>query len=231
MKDVRMLATIQELEESLLGGGLSATPRLVRVLVAASSSIARSGLEAVLKDAPDMVRIGTATLKQIRQDVTSLRPDVLLVLLEAAEVDTVAELDAGAIVVLTESLGSWAQPLLKLGTLGALPRHAEPPQIVAAIRAVHAGLVTLHPDLASGALSLPPASPRAVPGSFQALTPREVEVLRMLAEGLGNKIIADKLHISEHTVKFHLSSIFGKLNAGSRTEAVTMGARLGYVVI
>jgi DNA-binding CsgD family transcriptional regulator len=64
-----------------------------------------------------------------------------------------------------------------------------------------------------------------------ALTPREIEVLGMLAEGLGNKSVARRLSISEHTVKFHVSSIFTKLNAKSRTEAVTLGARLGLIML
>jgi two-component system, NarL family, response regulator YdfI len=65
----------------------------------------------------------------------------------------------------------------------------------------------------------------------QPLTPREVEVLHMLAEGLGNKTIARRLGISEHTVKFHVGSIFAKLNASSRTEAVTLGVRQGLVML
>jgi DNA-binding NarL/FixJ family response regulator len=65
----------------------------------------------------------------------------------------------------------------------------------------------------------------------QPLTPREIEVLGMIAEGLGNKIIAARLGISDHTVKFHIASIFAKLNAGSRTEAVTIGIRQGLIMI
>ncbi|HKC74673.1 MAG TPA: response regulator transcription factor, partial [Chloroflexota bacterium] len=63
------------------------------------------------------------------------------------------------------------------------------------------------------------------------LTPREIEVLGMLAEGLGNKTIARRLGISEHTVKFHVGSIFAKLDASSRTEAVTLGARRGLIML
>ncbi|HEV8722827.1 MAG TPA: response regulator transcription factor [Candidatus Binatia bacterium] len=65
----------------------------------------------------------------------------------------------------------------------------------------------------------------------QILTPREIEVLRMMAEGLGNKEIATKLLISDHTVKFHISSIFAKLGVSSRTEAVTVGIRQGLIMI
>ncbi|OLE69659.1 MAG: hypothetical protein AUI36_04615 [Cyanobacteria bacterium 13_1_40CM_2_61_4] len=65
----------------------------------------------------------------------------------------------------------------------------------------------------------------------QVLTPREIEVLRMLGEGLGNKMVADRLGISEHTVKFHISSIFTKLDASTRTEAVTLGIRQGIITV
>ena len=65
----------------------------------------------------------------------------------------------------------------------------------------------------------------------QTLTPRETEVLGMIADGLGNKIIAARLGISTHTVKFHIASIFAKLEAGSRTEAVTIGIRKGLLMI
>jgi DNA-binding NarL/FixJ family response regulator len=75
------------------------------------------------------------------------------------------------------------------------------------------------------------ASERALPLAQQTLSPREIQVLSMLAEGVGNKTIAWKLGISEHTVKFHVASIMTKLNAGSRTEAVTQGIRRGLILI
>jgi DNA-binding NarL/FixJ family response regulator len=67
--------------------------------------------------------------------------------------------------------------------------------------------------------------------SDQILTPREIAVLRMIADGLGNKEIASKLKISDHTVKFHISSIFAKLGAANRAEAVTLGIRLGVIMV
>ena len=68
-----------------------------------------------------------------------------------------------------------------------------------------------------------------MPGASETLTPRELEVLRLLSEGLGNKMISRRLGISEHTVKFHVGAIMAKLNAGSRTEAVTVAARRGLI--
>ena len=91
----------------------------------------------------------------------------------------------------------------------------------------------LHPDVISVLLPVLPSAEQIVDTAtpVQALTPREIEVLGMLAEGLGNKAIAKRLIISEHTVKFHVSSIFTKLNASSRTEAVTLGARQGLIML
>ena len=69
------------------------------------------------------------------------------------------------------------------------------------------------------------------PETLEELTPREIEVLRMMAEGFANKEIALRLSISDHTVKFHISSILGKLGVSSRTEAVTQGIRMGLILL
>lgn len=101
-----------------------------------------------------------------------------------------------------------------------LPSAAPPEQILAAIEAAAAGLLVFHPDRA-GSLTAPPAD--------DPLTPREREVLHMLAAGLGNKEIAARLHISDHTAKFHVSQILAKLGAGTRAEAVSLAMRRGLV--
>lgn len=106
----------------------------------------------------------------------------------------------------------------------SLPPDASAEELAAALRAVEAGLLVLHPSL-----RLPGPSHDGHPAT--PLTARETEVLAMLAEGLGNKIIAGRLGISDNTVKFHVSSILEKLEAGSRTEAVTRGLRQGLVII
>jgi NarL family two-component system response regulator YdfI len=114
---------------------------------------------------------------------------------------------------------------------GILPTDANADEILEAIQAAAIGLTVIHPDLLDALLGLLP-SPRSLPiEPDQPLTSREIEVLKMLAEGLGNKAIARRLKISEHTVKFHIGSIFSKLNASSRTEAVILGARQGMIVL
>jgi DNA-binding NarL/FixJ family response regulator len=104
-------------------------------------------------------------------------------------------------------------------------------EILAAIQAAYSGLVLLDPEVAQNLTSRIP-TPAAHPAAgLDDLTPREIEVLRMLAEGLGNREMAFRLGISDHTVKFHVSSILDKLGAATRTEAVTMGIRMGIILL
>jgi DNA-binding NarL/FixJ family response regulator len=106
-----------------------------------------------------------------------------------------------------------------------LPREAAPEQIVAALYAASAGLVAIPAE--SSSLVVPAATESVA----ENLTPREMETLEMLAEGLSNKQIAARLSISEHTAKFHVNSILGKLNAATRTEAVMRGLRTGLLKV
>jgi DNA-binding NarL/FixJ family response regulator len=102
------------------------------------------------------------------------------------------------------------------------------------MRAVGGGLVTLDRRLAHGALTAPErviAPTELAAGAGEPLTPRERDVLQLMAEGLPNKLIAVRLSISEHTAKFHVSAIMTKLGAASRTEAVTIGARRGLLIL
>jgi len=106
-----------------------------------------------------------------------------------------------------------------------LPRDAPAEQIVAALHAATAGLMAFPIEAASTFIPTSSAS------EVENLTPREMETLEMLAEGLSNKQIAGRLHISEHTAKFHVNSILGKLGAGTRTEAVVRGLRSGLLKV
>jgi DNA-binding NarL/FixJ family response regulator len=109
-----------------------------------------------------------------------------------------------------------------------LPADASAAEILAAIQAAATGMAVIDPrDLE--ALIVSPVQPAAEAAT--ALTAREREVLGMLAEGAANKTIAWKLGISEHTVKFHVAQILAKLNAGTRTEAVTVGIRQGLILL
>jgi two-component system, NarL family, response regulator YdfI len=214
---------------------------VIRVLIAASSEIMCAGLEALLATYPALVTVGRwQVMAGLAAQVEAQQPDVVLLELELPDDDTLAILEAlaagphpPAVVVLTDDThGTWAAEALRTGVQAILPRQAHAREIVAAIEAAAVGLVALHRDTIESLLPMLSSAPRGLPGSSQqALTPREIEVLNMLAEGLGNKAIAWRLGISEHTVKFHLGSIFTKLNAASRTEAVTLGIRQGLIMV
>ena len=106
------------------------------------------------------------------------------------------------------------------------------PEIQAAVQAAAAGLVTMEAPAVEALLNANgAASSQASQEPVEPLTPRELEVLQLLAAGLANKEIASRLKISDHTVKFHVASIMGKLGAESRTEAVTVGIRQGLILM
>lgn len=219
---------------------------MTRVLIAANSAIARIGLEALLTQnsmtaasTPTLTVVGSVSSRDLVEHIDRLQPDLVLLELELQEDDPLVtlpsfdpDMSVPAIVVLVDNVQSaWVGELLNAGVKGILPSEAIADEIIAAIEAVATGLLVLHPEFL-GALSIPQPSPRSIaPTMAQPLTPREIEVLSMLAEGLGNKAIARHLTISEHTVKFHISSILSKLNASSRTEAVTLGARQGLILL
>ena len=119
--------------------------------------------------------------------------------------------------------------LLRTGVSGILSLEASAEQFKAALKGIQAGLQVIDPRF-TGEQSAPPEAPYSASAS-EELTDREQQVLAMMAEGLSNKEISSRLAISTHTVKFHISSILGKLGATSRTEAVSLGIRSGRVVI
>lgn len=212
---------------------------MIRVLVAADAVVMRAGLESLLSTHPELTVVASSThLATLAQRVEALQPDVIV--LECNQDEALQEklLRLGAVteelnlvILVDEPQGNWVTEAIRLGVRAVLPREATGEEIVATVIAAATGLVILHSDLIDVLLSILPSAARSLPRESQALTPREIEVLTMLAEGLGNKAIARRLNISEHTVKFHVGSIFSKLNASSRTEAVTLGARQGLIML
>jgi two-component system, NarL family, response regulator YdfI len=205
---------------------------MIRVLIVAASAIVQMGLEAIVRTDGDLVVVDSAD-RIDEQSIDALAVEVVLVSMEMTEetlsaVASLVDLEQPAAVVwLVEPLQDWLLEALRAGVLGLLPNDATADEILAAINATAAGLMVLHPDLA-GFLKTPAAPLTPV---NPALTQREIEILGMLAEGMANKTIARRLHISEHTVKFHISSIFAKLSVSSRTEAVTIGIRQGLILL
>jgi len=209
---------------------------VISVLVAAESAIARTGLEALIGARASLRVIQTDASLPLWRRVEEGQAEVLVVDLDRQAVSrTLRELARlprpPATIFLTDDLRALrTSEARRAGVRAVLPRGATASELVAAIEAVAAGLIVLHPDGVEALLS-PSRLPSAGDVTGGALTVREAEVLSMIAEGLGNKEIAARLGISEHTVKFHVASIFTKLSAGSRTEAVAIGVRRGLIMI
>ena len=219
----------------------------LRVLIVADDPLARAGLAAMLTDVPDCRVVG-----QSRGDgdmATALevyRPDVVLwdmgwEPLSAAASASVTPTpgpderwpalaplmevrDTGHAVVALLADDAQVTALWAAGVRCLLLREVSAEKLISALAAAVQGLVVLEEALVSAVLF----TSQLVPGQVTALlTRREFDVLRLLAEGLPNKIIADRLQISEHTVKFHVNALMAKLHAQSRTEAVVRAIRAG----
>ena len=193
---------------------------MIRVLIAAASGVVRAGLESLLRSSSKL-------------EVVDSAPDVVLADVEFQQDVLPPELLGPAAVVLLAPgpPGPWMAEALRSGVRAILPRDAPTSEMIAAIEAAAAGLVALQPADLNALLPAPRADPALSGSAVEALTPRELEVFAMLAEGAGNKAIAWKLGISDHTVKFHVASIMSKLNATSRTEAVAIGIRRGLIML
>lgn len=233
--------------------------RAASVFIIAASDVVRAGLTALIEsDARFTVAGGAADSREFPAIDRAERPPPDVVVLDA-ERQTEESLDAlraladeaweeggpPALVVIGDEEGEWVRDALRAGMVRALlPRGASGGEIVAAVEAVSAGLFALGADAFAALLAATPrASDEPAAGQISeegpppagteldALTPREREVLDMLAEGLSNKEIAWRMKISEHTVKSHVASIFAKLNVSTRTEAVTQGIRKGLIMM
>jgi DNA-binding NarL/FixJ family response regulator len=191
----------------------------VRVLIVAADPEARVGLVDILGRHPAISVTTDADEAQVvvwdLGTATAPRPDAASA---AFAIPVVALVDSD----------SAATDAMAAGVHAVLPRDAGVDLIAAAMAAVAHGLLVFDRAYAPGAYLT-----RSVqtPVPLEELTPRESDILQLLAEGMSNKAIAGRLGISEHTVKFHLTAILGKLDAHTRTEAVTRAARLGWIVL
>ena len=194
--------------------------------------MAGAGLAALLADWPECTIVGQVAGKgDVSSALDSHRPDVVVWDLGWDPTDALERLadlgDGGPPVVALLPDEAHATEAWAAGAIALLFRDTDIERLVAALNAVVRGLATLEPELAAPL----PARGRAPTPLAEDLTPRELEVLGLLAEGLPNKTIAQRLGISEHTVKFHVNAILGKLGAQSRTEAVTRATRLGLILL
>jgi len=212
---------------------------VIRVFIVAASPLARAGLENLLAARKIKVAGSDATIETLAGKLTDAAPDVVLVDSSGETfeplLDSLVSFGIAAdfrVVILADAVSADAlAEALRAGIHAVLPGDISPDQLAAALKAAASGLIVQVPEYAIAGLPKPSAATRALEELAEPLTPREREVLQMLAGGLGNKEIAARMNISEHTVKFHVGSILGKLGAGSRTEAVSIGIRRGLVLL
>lgn len=206
----------------------------IRLLVVAEDPLARAGLAVLLADFSDCLVVGQlssgdATAVSLPDDFDVL-PDVIIwdVGWEPSEYLPDWEEVAMPVLALLPDADE-ATTVLASGVQGLLARSVGGRRLLAAARAVALGLVVLDPDFTTAMLDVSQPGETAV--LSDPLTAREAEVLQLLAEGLTNKAIANRLEISDHTVKFHVNAIMSKLHAQSRTEAVVRATRQGLILL
>jgi two-component system nitrate/nitrite response regulator NarL len=215
-------------------------PSALRVLVIADDILARTGLVALLQDDEKLDIIGQMQPDTtLFDDIATYAPDVLLYDTGWSydnDEDTLAELRRSILPMLVLSEAEHVEALrqqlfledVALSYVGILPRQSEGRAIEIALQAVARGLLVIDPAFADQLLMPTKSDPEV---SLESLTPREEDVLHLLAKGMTNKAIALQLGITDHTVKYHVNAIMGKLNAQSRTDAVMIAMRAGLIVL
>ncbi len=209
----------------------------IRILIADDHPVVRDGLRAMLSTQPDFQVVAEATTgAEAVQQAAHLKPDVILLDLEMPELDGVAALqqvraeDPAARIIILTAYDSDERIVgaVAAGAKGYLLKGAPREDIFQAIREVQAGGSLLQPIVASKLMQHLSEQATGSPDAID-LTPREIEVLQLMAQGQSNKQIAAELVITERTAKFHVSSILAKLEAANRTEAVKIAAQRGLV--
>jgi DNA-binding NarL/FixJ family response regulator len=212
---------------------------LIHVFIVAASSLARAGLQSLLATRDVQVVGSVATFELLVNQWAEAETDVVLI--EASgdqfeatiEAITASKLASETTIVI---LADHSEPralaeALRAGVRAVLPSDTPAKQLIPALQAAVAGLTVMHSAEVAALFPAGEPASRRLAEHAEPLTARESEVLQMLASGLANKEIASRLAISEHTVKFHVASILGKLGAASRTEAVAIGIRRGLVLL
>ena len=205
----------------------------LRLLIIADDPLTRAGLAALLDAQPNCTVVGKiAGDTNLLANLEMYQPDVLLwdlgwdpeSMLE--QLADLRDLDLPSVVLLSDA--AYTAEAWSTGVKALLLRAVNEDRLVAALLAAAQDLVTLDPEITP--LLLPNVQ-NSVPPPVESLTPRELEVLQHLAQGLPNKTIAHQLNISEHTVKFHVNASMSKLGAQSRTEAVVRATQLGLILL
>jgi NarL family two-component system response regulator YdfI len=213
---------------------------MTRVLIAAESEMHRRSLESLVASTAWLELAGSLDdLSELADSIDEAAPDVVLLASESSVEELLQEAAPAVrgdvssrpsvIALVSEPQEPFSLRWLRGGIAAWLPRDATAEEILASVRAAASGLLVVHREMLER--DGEHVTFRNSDGPIPQLTVREIEILTMLAEGLGNKEIAWRLKISGHTVKFHISSIFTKLDVGSRAEAVSLGFRLGLILI
>ena len=211
----------------------------IRVLITDDHAIVRKGLAMLLATERDMKVVGEAQDGQEAVEKAGpLKPDVVLMDLvmprmdgiEATRKITEAHPEVKVLVLTSFAADDKVFPAVKAGALGYLLKDSSPEDLVEAIRRVHRGEPSLEPDIARKVLQELSQPGKAKP-TGDPLTERELEVLRLIAQGLSNKEIASRLFISEWTVRTHVSNVLSKLHLASRTQAALYALRSGLASI
>ena len=216
------------------------TTKAIRVLVVDDHAIIRKGIRAVLDLVPDIELVGEAEngVQAVELD-RKLTPDVVLMDLMMPEMDGIecikqikTRRPGARILVLTNFAGEdMIFPAIKAGAMGYHLKDSSPEALIEAIRQINRDIVSLHPSIARKVLEELHGAGEKRPLSEEPLTQRELEVLRLLAQGLENHEIATQLVISEATVRTHVSNILGKLHLASRTQAALYALREGLATL
>jgi DNA-binding NarL/FixJ family response regulator len=197
---------------------------MTRVGIAGPDGVLRAGLEALLRSDPDV----QVTYVADGPDQATAA-DVLVALDADLDALSLREDLTGIVVLTAQPSAEFVRAALRLGVRSVLPHDCSASELRAAVEAAVSGLVALRAGDVESLLLNPQEAP-AVTGD-RVLSPREAEVLRLLADGLANKEIGYRLGISEHTVKFHVNSILTRLDVSSRAEAVAVGMRRGLILL
>lgn len=217
---------------------------MIRIALVDDQQLIRQGIQILLELEPDMKVVGQASNgREAVALVEQLRPDVVLMDIRMPELDGVAATrilherfpTVGVIILTTFDDDEYVFEGLKAGARGYLLKDVSSEELAAAIRSVARGEALIQPSIArkvvaefSRLASRPSAATPLIP-LVEALTERELEVLRELAQGHSNREIAERLVITEGTVKNHISNLLGKLEVRDRTQAVLKGQQLGLI--
>jgi len=212
----------------------------IRVLIADDQSLVRAGFRLVLENHDDLEVVGeAATGHQAIDSAQRLDPDVVLMDIRMPELDGIAATreittrhDTRVLVLTTYDLDEYVYDALQAGASGFLLKDTPPTQLVDGIRAVAGGEALLAPTVTRRRIaefSRVGRARRARPPELDELTPRELEVLRLLARGMSNAEIAETLVLGDTTIKTHVTHVLGKLGLRDRVQAVVLAYESGLV--